>query len=201
MVIDAGLISTFPCRASIATLAAATLLLLACRRGSEETVIISPDRLRAAVPPIPSEPFGAPSPAYAQLRDVTDAALALSWNGRLESFAEWLEEETVAVERARVLLKVLRAGARDEYAVANGRIGLVYERIALAMTDASAAANAGGYEADWKDQQALIEEQGRAYFSRCARLCGTGGAHLDAWDLRCQRGLAPDGGQSPRQPE
>ena len=46
----------------------------------------------------------------------------MAWSGELEDFAPWLEEETVAVERALNLLKALRVGPRDVYAVANGRI-------------------------------------------------------------------------------
>lgn len=175
------------------------LLLAACHRGAKDAVVIDPRQLAQEPPGVPSEPFGSPSPPYARLRDVTDAALALPWNGELASFSEWLEEETVAVERALALLKALRAGSGDEYAVANARIALVYERIVLALTDASAAADAVGYDADWKDQQGLIQEQADAFWARCVRLCGTAGSQLDAWDLRCRQGLAAGQKQSPRQ--
>jgi hypothetical protein len=185
----------------IAIFVVGAVLLLACRRGAEQAVVIEPNLLPLEIPAIPAEPFGSPSLAYAQLREVTDGALALPWDGQLESFAPWLEEETVAVERALVLLKVLRAGSGDEYAVANARIALVYEHIVRALTAASSLADAAGYDADWKDQQALVQEQADAFWERCARLCSTGGAHLDAWDLRCRRGLATGREQSPRQPE
>jgi hypothetical protein len=177
------------------------LVLTACHRGAEEAVVIDPSRLAEEPAAVPAEPFGSPSPAYARLREVTDAALGLPWDGELESFGQWLEEETVAVERALALLKALRAGSSDEYAVANARIALVYERIALALTDASRAADTVGYDADWKDQQGLIQEQADAFWARCVRLCGTAGAQLDAWDLRCRQGLAARQKASPRQPK
>ena len=186
---------------TIAIFAAGALLLSACRRGAEQAVVIEPSLLSPEIPASPAEPFGSPSLAYVQLRDVTDAALALSWDGQLASFAQWIEQETVAVERALVLLKALRAGAGDEYAVANARIALVYEHIVRALTDASSVADATGYDADWKDQQALVQEQANAFWERCVRLCSVGGTHLDAWDLRCRRGLATGQQQSPRQPE
>ncbi|MGD8317737.1 MAG: hypothetical protein PVH21_17975 [Myxococcales bacterium] len=177
------------------------LLAAACSRGGESAVVIEPSLAVSENDGVPVEPFGAPSPAYAQLRDVTDAALGLPWDGELESFAPWLEEETASIERALALLKALRATAGDEYAVANARIALVYERIAQALTDASATADAVGYDADWKDQQGLIQEQANAFWARCVRLCGVAGPQLDAWDLRCQRGLSTGQKQSPRQPK
>jgi len=175
------------------------VLLLSCRRGKEQAVAIAPSNSPMDPSAVPSDPFGAASPAYAALREVADEALARSWDGQLPSFAGWLEQETVAVERALSLLKALRVGARDEYAVANARIALVYEHIARGLTEASAAAEAAGYDADWKDQQGRIREQAHAFWMRCVRLCSTGGAHLDAWDLRCRYGGAQGPEQSPRQ--
>lgn len=180
---------------------AGALLATGCHRGAESAVVIEPGSTTPDANDVPVEPFSAPTPAYAELRDVTDAALALPWNGTLESFAPWLEEETAAVERALALLKALRASAGDEYAVANARIALVYERIASALTDASATAEAVGYEADWKDQQGVIREQANGFWARCVRLCGLAGAQLDAWDLRCRRGLTEGQRRSPRQPK
>lgn len=176
------------------------MFLVACQRGKEQAVAIAPNNLPTDPSAVPADPFGAASPAYAELRKVTDEALARSWDGQLPSFATWLEEETAGVERALSLLKALRVGARDEYAVANARIALVYEHIALRLTEASAAAEAAGHDADWKGQQGRIREQAHAFWMRCARLCSTGGAHLDAWDLRCRYGLAQSPEQSPRQP-
>ena len=53
-------------------------------------------------------------------------------------------------------------GPHDVYAVANGRIALVYEQIAAALTEASSVAQAEGYEADWKGQEGRIWEQAQA---------------------------------------
>lgn len=165
-------------------------LALGCQRGKEQAVLIEPGANRAYEDANPVDPFGAGAGAYAALRDVTDAALALSWSGQLDDFAPWLEAETEHVERALALLKSLRVGPGDVYAVANGRIARVYERIATALTQASADAEARGFDADWKDQQGRLWEQANAFWSRCARGCGTGGPHLDAWDLRCRAGVA-----------
>lgn len=177
------------------------LLMLGCQRGAEQAVTISPSLWPTDLEAIPSDPFGSPSPAYARLREVTDAALEGAWNGQLEDFADWLERETVAVERALGLLKALRVGAQDEYAVASARVALVYENIARTLTEASVAAEAAGEQADWKGQQGRIQEQANAFWMRCVRLCNVAGAHLDAWALRCGRGLARGQEQSSRQPE
>lgn len=164
--------------------------LLGCQRGRKQAVVIDPSTMQTRATSMPGDPFGSASPAYAKLVEVTDAALAVKWSGALEEFAPWLEEETVAVERALALLKAIRVGPRDVYAVANGRIAMVYDEIALALTEASRLAEADGFDADWKGQEARLWEQSSAFWGRCARGCSTGGTHLDAWDLRCQTGLA-----------
>ncbi len=139
---------------------------------------------------MPGDPFGSASPAYARLVEVTDAALAMNWSGALEDFALWLEEETVVIERSLDLLKALRVGPGDVYAVANGRIAMLYEHIAVALTEASLVAEAAGFDADWKGQEGRVWQQANAFWSRCARGCSTRGTHLDAWDLRCRKGRA-----------
>jgi hypothetical protein len=166
------------------------VLVLGCGRGKREAVTIVPREVPAHANAVPGDPFGASSAAYERLREVTDAALAAPWSGQLEDFAPWLEEQTVAVERSLNLLKALRVGPRDIYAVANGRIALVYDHIATALTEASRLAEAAGDNSDWKDQEGRIWEQANAFWARCARGCSTGGTHLDAWDLRCRSGLA-----------
>ena len=133
---------------------------------------------------------GSASAAYKALYDVTNGALALKWSGSLEDFAPWLEEQTVAVERALALLKALRVGPLDVYAIANGRIAIVYDGIATSLTQASEEAAGAGFDADWKGQQGRVWEQANAFWARCVRGCSTGGTHLDAWDLRCRAGLA-----------
>ena len=139
---------------------------------------------------MPVDPFGASSPAYEELKEVTDAALANRWDGALESFAPWLEEQTVAVERALRMMKGIRVGPQDVYAVSNGRIAAVYEHIASTLIEATALAESKGHVAEWTGQQALIWEQAAAFWARCVRGCGMSGPHLDAWDLRCRAGLA-----------
>lgn len=165
-------------------------LLLGCHRNKEQAVTIVPVDIQVDQDALPADPFGAASAAYVRLREVTDAALARPWSGKLEDFAPWLEEQTVAIERSLGLLKALRVGPHDVYAVANGRIALVYEHIATGLTEASRLAEAAGYDADWRDQEGRIWEQAHAFWARCVRDCSTGGAHLDAWDLRCGHGLA-----------
>lgn len=195
----------------IRTASTALLLCIAlgCGRTKQDSVLISPSASQLALDAVPQDPFGASSAAYKRLRELTDAALASPWNGALDSFAPWLEEQTVAVEQSLHLLKALRVGPSDIYAVANGRIALVYTQIAEALTEASRIAEAEGHEADWTGQQNLIWEQAQAFWSRCVRGCSTGGAHLDAWDLRCRSGLADSEAktasssvsESPRQPK
>lgn len=163
---------------------------LGCQRGKEQAVVIEPGALRAYDRATPLDPFGSGSGAYAALRDATDAALALNWSGELDDFAPWLEAETDLVERALALLKALRVGPGDVYAVANGRIAMVYDRIATALTRASAEAETAGFDSDWKDQEGRVWEQANSFWARCERGCSTGGTHLDAWDLRCRAGLA-----------
>lgn len=146
--------------------------------------------MQTDVAAIPADPFGSSSPAYAELRKVTDTALAMKWSGALEDFAPWLEDETVAVERALSLLKALRVGPSDLYAVANGRIAMVYDHIATTLTEASEVAETAGLDSEWKGDEGPVWEQANAFWARCARGCSTGGTHLDAWDLRCREGLA-----------
>ena len=177
--------------------AALLALLLACNRGKEQAVTIVPHETKMSGDAVPGDPFGSSSAAYERLREVTDAALAAPWSGELRDFGAWLEEQTVAVERSLNLLKAIRVGPRDVYAVANGRIALVYEHIALALTEASKVAETSGYDADWKGQEELIWDQANAFWTRCVRGCNSGGTHLDAWDLRCRAGLR----KSPRQPK
>ncbi len=163
---------------------------LGCQRGAEQAVVIVPSAMKPAANSVPGDPFGSASPAYARLGEVTTAALAVNWGGTLEDFAPWLENETVAVERALNLLKAIRTGPRDVYAVANGRIAMVYDHIAVALTKASQMAEAAGLDADWKGQEGRLWEQSNAFWGRCARDCSTGGTHLDAWDLWCRNRLA-----------
>lgn len=181
-------------------------LLLGCSRGKDQAVTIVPLDAQIDADALPGDPFGSASAAYLRLKEVTDAALARPWSGTLEDFAPWLEEQTVAIERSLGLLKAIRVGPQDVYAVANGRIASVYEDIAAALTEASLLAEAEGYDADWKDQEGRIWEQAHAFWARCVRGCSTGGAHLDAWDLRCAHGVANaraelDVSSSPRQPK
>jgi hypothetical protein len=165
-------------------------LMLACQRGKEQAVLIDPSAMQTDADAVPGDPFGSSNAAYAKLREVTDAALASKWNSRLDDFAPWLEEETVAVERALALLKALRVGPLDVYAVANGRIAMVYDQIAAALTRASKEAADAGFDADWKGEEGRVWEQANAFWARCVRGCSMGGTHLDAWDLRCRTGLA-----------
>ena len=190
------------------THAIAIVLLLSCNRGQEQAVTIVPTAPHVDPDAVPGDPFGASSAAYERLKEVTDQALREAWSGKLTDFGPWLERQTVAVERALGLLKSLRVGPSDIYAVANGRIALVYEQIATALTEASEAADQEGYVADWRDQQSRIWQQASAFWARCVRGCSMGGSHLDAWDLRCGHGLAHSQeklearpvAESPRQP-
>lgn len=172
------------------TTALSLLLLLGCRSGKEAAVTITPVPTQRAPETVPGDPFGSSSAAYQRLKEVTDEALNTPWSGELEDFAPWLEEQTVAIERSLGLLKAIRVGPGDIYAVANGRIALVYEQIAEALTQATVEAEAAGHEADWKGQEDRIWEQASAFWTRCVRGCGKSGPHLDAWDLRCRYGLA-----------
>jgi hypothetical protein len=165
-------------------------LVLGCQRGKKQAVVIVPSYMPMDTTAVPGDPFGSSSGAYTKLREVTDAARAMTWSGNLEDFASWLEEETVAVERALGLLKALRVGLPDVYAVANGRIAMVYDHIAVALTEATQVAEAAGLEADWKGEERRVWEQSNAFWARCVRGCSTGGTHLDAWGLRCRTGLA-----------
>jgi len=167
----------------------ALALSLGCQRSKEQAVLIEPHEVQPDPEALPADPFGSSSAAYTRLREVTDAALASKWNGELETFAPWLEEQTVSVERALALLKALRVGPLDIYAVANGRIAMVYDSIATALTRASEEAAQAGHDADWKGEEGRVWEQAVAFWARCARGSSNGGTHLDAWDLRCRAGL------------
>jgi len=175
--------------ASTIVLGCLLLGLLGCQRGKEHAVVIEPNALQASPNPVPADPFGSSSGAYTKLREVTDAALAVKWSGALEDFGPWLEDETVAVERALGLLKALRVGQLDVYSVANGRIAMVYDHIAIALTEASQVAEAAGLDSDWKGEEGRVWQQANAFWARCARGCSTGGTHLDAWDIRCRNGF------------
>lgn len=166
------------------------LTLSGCGRGKEQAVTIVPREVEVDSRSVPGDPFGASSAAYERLREVTDEALATPWSGELDELAPWLEEQTIAVERSLALLKALRVGPMDVYAVANGRIALVYEHVATALTEGSDVAEASGYESDWRGQEDLIWDRANAFWARCVRSCGTEGAHLDAWRLRCRVGAA-----------
>ena len=185
------------------------LLLAGCGRGKEQAVTVVPHEVEADSRAVPGDPFGASSAAYERLREVTDEALASPWTGELEELAPWLDAQTVAVERSLALLKALRVGPVDVYAVANGRIALVYEHIALALTEGSKAAETRGYDSEWTGQERLIWERANAFWARCVRSCSMGGAHLDAWRLRCRVGVSDTEARvatsspppSPRQPK
>lgn len=180
---------------------AALLLTSSCRRGNDQAVTIVPHQLALDPERMPADPFGSPGAAYDRLREITDQALAMRWNLELETLSPWLEQQTIAVEESLHLLKALRVGPRDVYAVANGRVAIVYEQIAVALTRGSALADQLGFTAEWKDQQDLIWERTSAFWTRCVRGCGSAGPHVDAWELRCRAGLDKSLRKSPRQPK
>jgi len=184
-------------------------LLLGCQRGGDSPVTIVPDAT-VRPPNVPSDPFGAPGVAYDRLRAITDQARERSWDGNVETLADWLELETQAVEQALALMKTLRVGAPDVYAVANGRVALVYEHIAGTLVEAEPLVRARELEYDdWVGQEAVLFERANAFYSRCARGCRLGGLYLDVWELRCQAGVAETSAKlaattappPPRQPE
>lgn len=141
------------------------------------------------LPEVPSDPFGAPGQAYERLHQITDDARTTRWSGRVEDLAAWLEGETVAVEQSLSLMKTLRLGAGDVYAVANGRIALVYEHIASTLTEAEDLVKDRDLDLDWIGQQAVLWERANAFWARCARGCSLGGPYLDVWALRCRAGV------------
>ena len=163
------------------------ILLAGCQRGNEPPVTIVPDG-DGMLPDVPLDPFGAPGQAYDRLRQITDDARTTAWSGQVEELAAWLEGETMAVERSLALMKTLRLGAGDVYAVANGRIALVYEHIAATLTEAEILVRERDLEADWIGQQAVLWEQANGFWDRCARGCSVGGPYLDVWELRCRAG-------------
>jgi hypothetical protein len=160
----------------------------ACRRGGQTALLIEP-QAQAMLPKVPSDPFGTPGAAYDQLRQITDEARTTNWNGDVEELSSWLERETMAVEQSLALMKALRLGAGDAYAVANGRMALVYEHIAATLTEAEVVVKDRDLDFDWIGQQAKLWEQANGFWTRCARGCSLGGAYLDVWELRCQAGI------------
>ncbi len=196
---------TEPVKPTAFYIALGTLLfgsvLVGCQRNRQGAVVIEPSQMGPHASLAPEDPFGASAGAYTKLREVTDAALAVPWSGRLAEFADWLENETVAIERSLGLLKALRVGPGDQYAVANARIAMLYDHIAIGLTNATLAAEAEGLEADWKGQQGRIWLQSSSFWARCVRGCSMSGTHLDAWDLHCRQGLANSQTQVERSPE
>lgn len=163
-------------------------LLAACNRNNEPPVMIVPEP-SAMLPEIPSDPFGSPGPAYDRLREVTDTALAATWSGQIDELADWLEAETVAVEQSLALMKSLRFGAADVYAVANGRVALLYEHIARTLSEAEPLAKRRGLDFDWIGQAGLLWQRANAFWGRCVNGCVLAGPYLDSWELRCRAGV------------
>ena len=143
----------------------------------------------AMLPEIPADPFGSPGPAYDRLREVTDAARAATWSGEINELAGWLEAETLAVEQSLALMKSLRFGAADVYAVANGRVALLYEHIARTLSEAEPLAKRHDLDFDWLGQEGLLWERANALWGRCVNGCALAGPYLDAWELRCRAGV------------
>ncbi|MDH3625935.1 MAG: hypothetical protein OES69_07560 [Myxococcales bacterium] len=162
-------------------------LLAGCQRSTEPPVTIAPDP-GVLLPDVPSDPFGAPGKAYERLRKITDDARSTSWSGQVDELAVWLEGETEAVEKSLAIMKTLRLGAGDVYAVANGRIALVYEHIASTLTEAEVLVKDNDPDLDWIGQQAVLWERANGFWARCAHGCSVGGPYLDAWELRCRAG-------------
>ncbi len=163
------------------------ILLAGCQRGNEPPVAIAPDP-DVMLPDVPSDPFGAPGRAYERLRQITDDARTTAWSGRVEELAAWLESQTLAVEQSLALMKTLRLGASDVYAVANGRIALLYEHIASTLTEAEELVQDRDLDLDWIGQQSVLFERANAFWARCTRGCSLGGPYLDVWALRCRAG-------------
>ena len=161
-----------------------------CQRGGEASIVLDPSVADEKMSDLPADPFsyGDARAAYAQLREQTEASRARQWNGELEDFDEWLELQTSDLEKDLALLRLLRGGSSEVYAVANGRVALVYEHIATAMQAASSAAAEVDASSEWRDQQALIWDQAVRYWARCASGTSASGPHLDAWSLRCRKG-------------
>lgn len=162
------------------------ILLVGCLRGNGPPVAIAPAPV-AMLPDVPSDPFGTPGAAYDRLHEITDAARTMIWSGKVEDLAAWLESETTTVERSLALMKTLRLGAGDVYAVSNGRIALLYEHIASTLTEAELLVT--DRDLDWIGQQALLWERANGFWARCERGCDLGGPYLDVWQLRCEAGI------------
>lgn len=117
---------------------------LGCQRGKQQAVVIEPNAMPTVLPPVPGDPFGSASPAYARLVEVTNAALALPWSDTLEDFAPWLEEETVAVERALALLKAIRGGLERPRRTDLGTVELLLGTLCSGLRDGRSAARRMG---------------------------------------------------------
>ncbi|MGB5809003.1 MAG: hypothetical protein WBG86_00660 [Polyangiales bacterium] len=181
---------------------------IGCGRIDSPPVAIAPGP-DVMLPDVPTDPFGTPGKTYDQLLLITETARKTPWDGEVEHLAAWLEAQTVAVERSRAFLIGLAVGAEDVFAVANGRLALLYEHIASTLTDAEAVITDPDVDFDWMGKQMLLWEQANGYWSRCAVGCSLGGPYLDVWELRCEAGAEETGARfrppmpepSPRQPE
>lgn len=162
------------------------ILFVGCQRGDDLPVAIAPDP-DIRLPNVPSDPFGTPGAAYDRLLEVTDRARTNVWSGKVDELAAWLENETAAVEQSLGLMRALRLGASDVYAVANGRIALLYEHIAATLTEAELVVP--DRDLDWIGQEGLLWEQANGFWARCERGCNLGGPYLDVWELRCRAGV------------
>ncbi|MEM7434480.1 MAG: hypothetical protein AAF436_04945, partial [Myxococcota bacterium] len=148
--------------------ALASVVAAACGRSNTPPVVIEPQAM-GMLPNVPVDPFGTSSPAYERLVELTDAARTTDWDGQAESLTDWLEAQTVAVEQALVLMKALRVGPSDAYAVANGRIALLYEHIAGTLTEAEGVVPDDPTKYDWLGQEFALWEQANGFWGRCAR--------------------------------
>ena len=164
------------------------VLAMGCQRSDGPPVAVAPEP-NAMLPDVPSDPFGTPGPAYDRLREITDAGRNNNWSGQVDELADWLEEETQAVEQSRALMRTLRLGAIDVYAVANGRIALLYEHIAATLIEAGAIVKDEELDLEWMGQEVLLWQQANGFWERCAYGSNLGGPYLAAWQLRCQAGV------------
>ncbi|MEM7136708.1 MAG: hypothetical protein AAF500_09030 [Myxococcota bacterium] len=164
-----------------------SVVAVGCGRTNSPPVVIEPEAM-GMLPNVPTDPFGTSSPAYERLVELTDAARTTDWDGQAESLAGWLEAQTIAVEQSLALMKALRVGPSDAYAVANGRIALLYEHIAGTLTQAEAVVADDPTEYDWLGQEFALWERANGFWARCARGCSLEGPYLDVWELRCEAG-------------
>jgi hypothetical protein len=176
--------------------------LSACAQPSPE-LQLSPDTMRDGgfTTGLPIDPFATESgsSAYARLRAGTEAARAVVWNGKLDSFGPWLQLQTQSVEEALRGLAELRMGRQDQYGVASGRLALTYEHIAQNVDRAWRLAEADSIEADWKDLSPVLWERAEFFWARCATLTAAGAPHLDAWQMRCAQGARSSSEPAARQ--